>query len=79
LRMVVSQGMKLVWVGVVIGLTASFAVTRMVAGYLYGVTPTDAMTFVGVSALLLIVALLACLVPARRATRVDPLAALRDE
>jgi predicted permease len=79
LRMILGQGMKLVLIGAVIGLIASFAATRLVASYLFGITPTDPVTFVGVPILLLIVALLACFVPARRATRVDPLLALRDE
>jgi len=79
LRMVLNQGMKLVLIGIVLGLAASFAATRLIASYLYDVTSTDPVTFVGVPILLLIVALLACFVPARRATRVDPLTALREE
>jgi predicted permease len=79
LRMVLRQGMKLVLIGVVLGLAVSFATTRIIASQLFAVTPTDPITFVGAPLLLLIVALLACLVPAQRATRVDPLVALRYE
>jgi predicted permease len=79
LRMVMGQGMKLVLIGMALGLAASFAATRLVASYLFGITPTDPVTFVGVPMVLLIVALLACFIPARRASRVDPMVALRDE
>jgi predicted permease len=79
LRMVLRQGMTLVLLGVGLGLALSFAGTRVIASRLFDVTPTDLLTFVGVPLLLLIVALLACFVPARRATRVDPLVALRYE
>jgi len=79
LGMVMRQGMKLVLLGIGLGLAASFAATRIIANQLFGVTPTDPVTFVGAPFLLLIVALLACFAPARRATRVDPLALLRSE
>jgi predicted permease len=77
--MVLRQGMKLVWIGVGVGIAVSLAVTRLITSQLYGVTPTDFMTFSFVSLMLLMVALLACFIPARRATQVDPLVALRTE
>ncbi len=79
LKLVVGQGMWLVFVGVVIGLFASLAVTRLMKSLLFGVSPTDLPTFVAGSSLLMFVALLACWIPARRATKVDPLIALRSE
>ena len=79
LRMVLRQGMKLVLIGAGLGLAASLAVTRVIASQLYDVTPTDPMTFIGAPILLLIAALAACFAPARRATKVDPLVALRCE
>jgi ABC-type antimicrobial peptide transport system permease subunit len=79
LKLIISQGMKLVLIGIVIGLAGAFAVTRAVSSLLFGVGATDPVTFVGVAILLVAVALLACWIPARRATQVDPLVALRSE
>jgi predicted permease len=79
LRMIVGQGLLLTLVGVALGLAAAFALTRVIRGMLYEVSSTDPATFIAVTSLLVLVSFLACLVPARRATRVDPLIALRSE
>jgi putative ABC transport system permease protein len=79
LRLVVGHGMKLTVAGIALGVIASLALTRVMTNLLFGVTATDVPTFLGVSALLTIVALLANYIPARRATRVNPVTALRYE
>jgi putative ABC transport system permease protein len=79
LKLVVRGGMTLTLIGVVLGLAGAFALTRLMTTLLFGVRPTDAATFATVSLGLIVVALLACFIPARRATKVEPLVALRDE
>jgi macrolide transport system ATP-binding/permease protein len=79
LRQILAEGMTVVTVGVALGLAGAFALTRLMKTLLFGVTATDPLTFVLIAGLLLVVAMLACFIPARRATKVDPLVALRCE
>jgi len=79
LKLILMQGLKQVFIGVVIGLTAAFSLTRWMKSLLFEVRPTDPMTFAVIALLLIAVALLACWVPARRATKVNPMVALRCE
>jgi putative ABC transport system permease protein len=77
LRLVVGQGMKMAMIGALAGLLASLALTRLMKGLLYGISASDPLTFIAVALLLTLVALVACWIPARRATKVDPMVALR--
>jgi putative ABC transport system permease protein len=79
MRLVVGQGIRVVLTGIVAGLLASFAATRLLAGMLFEVSPLDPFTFATTAVVLVAAALLASFVPARRATRVDPMVALRYE
>jgi ABC-type antimicrobial peptide transport system permease subunit len=79
MRLVLGEGAKLALVGVSAGLAAAFGLTRLMANQLFGVTAHDPLTYAGVAVLLMAVALLACYIPARRAMRLDPVAALRCE
>src|SRR5262249_48041439 len=79
LRLIVGQGLKLVLMGLGLGLAGALALTRFLKTLLFGVSPTDPPTFTLIAVLLTAVALLACWIPARRATKVDPLVALRHE
>jgi putative ABC transport system permease protein len=79
LRMVLRQGLFIIALGSVVGLFAAFAIARLVGDFLVGVTATDPLTYAGVAVILVLVALMASYIPARRATKVDPMVALRYE
>ncbi len=79
LRLIVTDGLKMVLLGLVLGIGGALALTRLLATLLFGVTARDPLTFVAIAGLLSIVAIVACCIPAWRATRVDPLDALRCE
>src|SRR6185437_8494391 len=79
MKMIIGDGLKLVLIGVALGIGGAFALTRLLARFLYGVVPNDPATFVAVPVILAVVALVACWIPARRAMRIDPMVALRYE
>jgi putative ABC transport system permease protein len=79
LKLIISRGLKLALIGIGLGSAGAFLLTRVMTGLLFGVSPTDPLTFISIGALVLVVALSACYLPARRATKVDPLIALRYE
>lgn len=79
LRLIVGQGLKLTLIGIVFGIGGALVLTRFLSSLLYGVRPTDPLTFISVSLILVVVALLASYIPARRATMLDPKVALRYE
>ena len=79
LRLMLGQGARMALLGICVGVAASLGLTRLMSRLLFGVTATDPLTFAGVGVALALVALAACYIPARRALRVDPLAALRHE
>jgi ABC-type antimicrobial peptide transport system permease subunit len=79
LKMILGHGLRLTLIGLAIGAAGALALTRLMTNLLYGVRPSDPLTFIAVSLLLTMVALLACYIPARRAMKVDPMVALRYE
>jgi putative ABC transport system permease protein len=79
LKLILTQGLKLALIGAVIGLGVALALTRWMETLLFGVRPTDPLTFAVITVVLMLVALVACWIPARRATKVDPMTALRVE